>query len=239
MKLTKELSSQIINEIDNIDEENKLIETIEILKKYSKYELKGAQLGRAFEKMFVLENGFSPVISMEELEKYHHSFHTTNGGDWCRSDQSYLGKKYNITRTTRGGRIYSIKCDGLNKKTKIKQEIRNDISKEIQKRRCTILDISTNIECDHKDGMKDDWRLSDISKQKLNDFQALCKTANDAKRSHCKKCKNSGKRYDATKLGYSAPYTFGTSTSKTCVGCYWYDPFEFNKEISKNFTKAD
>mgnify|MGYP000012565241 FL=1 len=239
MKLTNELSNQIIEEINNIDEKNKLFEAIEILKKYSKYELKGAQLGRAFEKMFVGKNGFSPDISMEELEKYHHSFHTTNGGDWCRTNQSYLGKKYNLVRTTKGGRIFSVKCDGLNKNIKIKQDIRIDISKEIKKRKCVILDISTNTECDHKDGMKDDWRLNDKSRQKLDDFQPLCKTANDAKRSHCKKCKEIGKRYDATRLGYSTSYTFGTSTSKTCVGCYWYDPYAFNKEISKGFIKYD
>ena len=111
MKLTNELSNQIIDEMENAKD---FIDISEILKKYSKYELKGAQLGRAFEKMFVQPNGFSSNVSMDELEKYHHSFHTTNGGDWCRSNQSYLGKKYNIERENRGGRIFAVKCDGFN-----------------------------------------------------------------------------------------------------------------------------
>lgn len=234
MKLTSEISNKIIKEIENAEEYNQVIE---ILKKYTQYELKGAHLGRAFEKLFVKEEGFSPIIPMEELEKYHHSFHTTNGGDWCRSNQSYLGKKYNIERKRRGGRIFSIKTDGYNKQTKINQTIRTDIMKNIQAKRCAILDISTNIECDHKDGMKDDWRLNDKNNQKLEDFQPLSKTANDAKRQHCKKCIETGKRYDAKKLGYKESYILGTETSKTCVGCYWYDPKKFNEKISENFNK--
>lgn len=236
MKLSKELNIQVINELDSA---NDFKEISDILKKYSKYELKGAHLGRAFEKMFIRNEGFSSDVSMEELEKYHHSFHTTNGGDWCRSDQSYLGKKYIIERVRRNGKIFSIKTDGFNKQTKINQSIRQDILKSIQSKRCVILDISTNTECDHKDGMKDDWRLNDKSTQKSEDFQPLSKTANDAKRQHCKKCKETGKRYDAKKLGYSESYIYGSDTAKTCVGCYWYDPIAFNKEISNNFSKSD
>ena len=93
MKLSKEISNLIIK---RIDEATEFEEVANILKEYGKYELKGAQLGRAFEKMYIHEEGFSPYITMEELEKFHHSFHTTNGGDWCRSDSSYLGKKYTI-----------------------------------------------------------------------------------------------------------------------------------------------
>lgn len=234
MKLTTEISNLIISQIDNAEG---FEEVANILKEYSKYELKGAQLGRAFEKMFIHDEGFSPQVSMEELEKYHHSFHTTNGGDWCRSDSSYLGKKYTIARELRGGKIFAIKTDGFNKKRKINQSIRADILKDVQGRRCVILDINTNIECDHKDGMKDDWRLNNKENQKIEDFQPLTKTANDAKRQHCKRCIESGKRYDAKRLGYKESFILGDENSKTCVGCYWYDPIRFNKTISEDFNK--
>lgn len=236
MELTSEQSKEIISELE---EAKDLKEVAIILKKYSQYELKGSHLGRAFEKMYIQDMGFSPSITMDELQKYHHSFYTTNGGDWCRSNQGYLGTKYNIERERRNNRIFAIKADGFNKNTKINQSIRSDIYKEIKSKRCAILDISTNTEVDHKDGMKDDWRLNDKSLQKLEDFQPLSKTANDAKRQHCKKCLETGKRYNAKKLGYSEAYTFGNENSKTCVGCYWYDPIAFNKEISKNFEKTD
>lgn len=234
MKLTTELSNIIIEQLDNAKDSE---ETLSILKKYSKYELKGSHLGRAFEKLFIYEEGFSPSITMEELEKCHHSFHTSNGGDWCRTNTSYLGKKYIIGRELKGGKIFSIKTGGFNKNNKINQSIKNDILKEIQSRRCVILDISTNIECDHKDGMKDDWRLNNKENQRLDDFQPLSKTANDAKRQHCKKCLKTGKRYDAKKLGYKESYILGSEDSKTCVGCYWYDPKKFNQKISESFDK--
>lgn len=236
MKLNSIISNNIITELDNSGD---FEEVALILHKYQQYELKGSHLGRAFEKMFVNSNGFSQFIPMSELEKYHHSFHTTNGGDWCRSNQSYLGKKYNIIREKRGGSIFAVKTDGINKNTTINSGIRNDIVNRVQKGRCAILDVGTNIECDHKDGMKDDWRLNDKSCQKIDDFQPLSKSANDAKRQHCKLCKKLGKRYDAKRLGYSHSFTFGNENSKTCVGCYWYDPIAFNKEISKDFEKFD
>lgn len=235
MELTNNQSKSILTELDNA---SNFKEIESILKKYSQYELKGSHLVRAFEKMFIQNMGFSPSITMNELQKYHHSFYTTNGGDWCRSNQGYLGTKYNIKREIRNNRIFSIKADGFNKNIKINQSIRSDIYKDIKTKRCVILDISTNIEVDHKDGMKDDWRLNDMSMQKTEDFQPLSKTANDAKRQHCKKCLETGKRYSAKKLGYSESYTYGSENSKTCVGCYWYDPIAFNKEISKNFEKS-
>lgn len=35
-------------------------------------------------------------------------------------------------------------------------------------------------------------------------------------------------------LSYSILYTHGNENYHgSCVGCYWYDPLEFNKEISK------
>ena len=236
MELTSKINKQII---DKIEAAHEFEEVVNILKKYSNYELKGSHLGRAFEKMFIRDMGFSPRVTMEELQKYHHSFYTTNGGDWCRSNQGYLGTKYNIQREKRGNRIYSVKADGINKSTKINQSIRSDIYKKIKTKRCAILDISTNIEVDHKDGMKDDWRLNDKSLQKIEDFQPLSKTANDAKRGHCTKCLETGKRYNAKRLGYSESYIFGNENSKTCVGCYWYDPVAFNREISKGFIKSD
>lgn len=225
----------IINELDNATNAD---DVKNILKKYAKYELTPASLGRAFEKIFVQEEGFSPLITMEELEQYHHSFHTTNGGDWCRSNISYLGRKYNIIRPKEHGRIAAVKIDGFNKQNSIESGIRSDILKAIKAKRCAILDISTNIECDHKDGLKNDWRMKDKSTQKLEDFQPLAKTVNDAKREHCNKCKETGKRYDAKRLGYKESYLFGDENSKTCVGCYWYDPKKFNQKISENFNKT-
>ena len=85
--------------------------------------------------------------------------------------------------------------------------------------------------------MKDDWKVGTKETQKLKDFQPLCKTANDAKRSHCKQYKETHKRYDAKQLGYSYSFTRVDENSPVCDGCYWNDPYEFNQEISENFIK--
>ena len=95
------------------------------------------------------------------------------------------------------------------------------------------------IECDHKDGMKNDLSVAIKESQKLSDFQALSKAANDAKRQHCKNCRTTGERYDAKRLGYKVSFTHGDEHSKVCVGCYWYDPKKFNEEISSSFEKKD
>ena len=98
--------------------------------------------------------------------------------------------------------------------------------------RCVVLDTS-NPECDHKDGRLDDPRLSDVKRQTISDFQPLSHAANAAKRQHCKSCRETGKRFDARKLGYKMAQIKGDEDyNGTCVGCYWYDPKKFNEMAS-------
>lgn len=184
------------------------------------------------------EDGFSKEITIAKLTEYHPSFRTSNGGDWCRSDNSFLGKKYIIKRIKESGRIYAVKLDGFNKGLKINQSIRSDITNAIKKMNCAILDISKDIEVDHKNGKKDEHYMNNLNQQSMDDFQPLSKAANDAKRTHCIRCKKSGKRFDAKRLGYSHSFTKGDFDTDNCQGCYWYDPKKFNKEISSNFNKT-
>ena len=57
---------------------------------------------------------FSRTITIEELEKIHPNFRSTNGCQWARSDTSYLGKKYKIKREHKNRKVYSVKLDGTN-----------------------------------------------------------------------------------------------------------------------------
>ena len=74
-----------------------------------------------------------------------------------------------------------------------------------------------------------------IATQKMDDFQALSKAANDAKRQFCKECRRTGIRYDAKKLGYPVSYYEGNEqhngNEDVCIGCFWYDPIEFRKHL--------
>lgn len=197
-------------------------------------------LGKAFEKIAKPVDGFSKAIGIDFLSDIHPSFRTNNGGAWCRSDQGYLGKKYIIDRQHTSGMISSVKLDGFNgNKVEKFRGIKKSIAEELSKQRCVILDISQNIEIDHKDGKYTNWKNISDETQEKSDFQPLCKTANIAKRQHCKKCKETGKRYNAMALGYKEGFILGTEDSQTCVGCYWHDPAYFNKTISKDFVKDD
>lgn len=181
---------------------------------------------------------FTRAVPIDELvQNVHPGFRTSNGCDWARSDSSYLGKRYEISRDKKSGSVYSVKLEGANKSSIRHMGIREDIRKTICDERCVILDIGTNIECDHKDGHYDNMNNASKDTQVISDYQPLSKAANDAKRSHCNKCKKTGKRYDATRLGYSEPYVFGDENTPGCDGCYWYDPHFFNEVISKDFRK--
>ena len=77
-------------------------------------------------------------------------------------------------------------------------------------------------------------RLRDILEwmgKKNEDFQPLCKAANDLKRQACKECKASEKRWDAKNIaGNSVSYYKGGveyASELGCVGCYLYDPVEY------------
>lgn len=182
---------------------------------------------------------FSRAITVEELEKVHPNFRSTNGCQWARSDASYLGKRYKIKREHKNGKVYSVKLDGTNRNSVSKcRSIRQDIRKEMSKRKCALLDVGVNIEVDYKNGKYDELSNTDVKTQKLQDFQPLCKPANDAKRQHCTVCKRRGKRFDARTMGYQVGWICGDEDTKVCTGCFWYDIEKFNHEVSKGFVKT-
>jgi ICEA Protein. len=71
----------------------------------------------------------------------------------------------------------------------------------------------------------------------LDDFQPLCKAANDVKRQICKQCKINNKRWDAKNIKGN-PYSFYQGGEEyaedlKCVGCYQYDPVKYRMESVK------
>ncbi len=182
---------------------------------------------------------FSREILISELRNIHPGFESTNGCQWARSDGSYLGKKYKIKRPKVAGKVYAVQLDGPNHNSiKVHRSIRKDIRDTISKQRCSVLDVGSNIEIDHKNGKYNDLTNISLKDQKLNDFQPLSKAANDAKRQHCKECIRLGKRYDARRLGYKEGWVVGDENTAPCIGCYWYDPKRFNELISRDYNKT-
>lgn len=161
-----------------------------------------------------------------------------NGFSWGRKS-SPLQRDYIVKLRrdiTPGNGIDGIKLEGFNHTEHFSQAIRKDICDAIRQRRCVMLGVNgtsenTTIEVDHKDGRKDNMRVSDLSTQRIEDFQPLCKAANDIKRQICKNCKVFDKRWDARNIEGN-PYSFYEGDENYdeklgCIGCYQYDPVEY------------
>ena len=192
--------------------------------------------------------GISRWVKSTEFVGQYKELQLGNGGSWCRAS-STLAKKYNVEfdkTLTPGNSIDAVRLNGFNEKSTFNQNIRTDIKEFYKTQNCVMLGIrgnseNTKIEIDHKDGRKDDWRVSDSRTQKFEDFQPLCKAANDAKRQICKKCKETDKRWNAKNLkGNPYPFYEGDEnyTEKLgCIGCYQYDPVEYRKSSVERLTK--
>ena len=190
------------------------------------------------------EKGFSRWVSVDEFIGIYKELKLGNGGSWCRAS-STLAKKYNIEfdkTQSSGNSIDRIRLAGFNTEFKFNQNIRKDIKDFYKNKKCVMLGLNgksenTKIEIDHKDGRKQDLRVSDINLQKLEDFQPLCKAANDAKRQICKTCKETNLRWSAKNI-LGNPYDFYEGDEKYndelgCVGCYQYDPVAYRMESVK------
>lgn len=183
------------------------------------------------------KNGVSRWVEVSEFVGEYACLTFGNGASWARKE-SNLAKKYVIEfdkSISKGNGIDRIRLNGINNGD-YSQYIRAEIKKAIKSRRCVVLGTS-NPEVDHKNGMKNEGRVMRNENQRLEDFQPLSKAANDAKRQYCKECRNTGIRFDAKKLGYPISFYFGDAAhnfeENACIGCYWYDPIEFKKHLTK------
>lgn len=194
------------------------------------------------------KNGCSRWVDVTEFVGIYKELRLGNGGSWCRK-QSSLAKKYLLEfdkSKTKGNSIDAIRLVGKNYNKAFHQTIREDIKDFYKKQKCVMLGINgksenTQIEVDHKDGRKNDGRVADTSTQRFEDFQPLCKAANDVKRQICKNCKQTNKRWDAKNI-MGNPYSFYEGSENYtkelgCRGCYQYDPVEYRKSCVKKISK--
>lgn len=189
-------------------------------------------------------DGKSRWVDVSEFTGTYSALTFGNGGSWCRASSS-LAREYIVEvdrNQTPGNSIDAIRLNGFNRQENFNQAIRSDIKAYYQNKRCVMLGVvgfseNTRIEIDHKDGRKNDWRVSNPSTQSFEDFQPLCKAANDVKRQICKKCRETNKRWDATNiLGNPYPFYEGNEDYDVelgCVGCYQYDPVQYRKSCVK------
>jgi len=186
--------------------------------------------------------GVSRWVSVSEFIGKYKKLQLGNGGSWCRASSS-LAKKYIVefdkSKTT-GNSIDRVRLIGFNDKKILNQNIRKDIKDFYKVQNCVMLGVNgssenTKIEIDHKDGRKDDYRLSNLAEQEVTDFQPLSKAANDIKRQICKRCQETNKRWNAKNIKGN-PFDFyagdeNYSEELGCKGCYQYDPVEYRKVV--------
>lgn len=183
------------------------------------------------------------VYTSEFVDKYK-DLVLGNGWSWGRKS-SRLQRKYKVEvkRDGKGNAITAIRLVGYNEDAHFSQNIRQDIKDAISKRKCVMLGVNgssenTIIEVDHKDGRKEDMRVSDMATQKIEDFQPLCKAANDIKRQICKM---TDKRWDAKNISGN-PYSFYEGDEQYteelgCKGCYQYDPVEYRIQTVRKLSE--
>lgn len=194
------------------------------------------------------EKGVSRWVYISEFIGEYASLKMGNGGDWCRASSS-IAKRYIVEfdkSRTKGNSIDAIRLAGFRSDKSFNQSIRKDIRDYYKTQRCVMLGVcgfseNTRIEIDHKDGRKDDWRVSNPATQLFEDFQPLCKAANDVKRQICKECKLTGLRWNAQNIkGNPYPFYEGDSNYTEelgCVGCYQYDPVAYRKSCVARVSK--
>ena len=193
-------------------------------------------------------SGISRWVDVGEFVGVYKDLQLGNGGSWCRAS-STLAKKYNVEfdkSKTSGNSIDSIRLNGFNTQSVFNQSIRKDIRDFYKNKKCVLLGVcgkseNTKLEIDHKDGRKNDERISNPNTQELEDFQPLCKAANDIKRQICKRCKETNIRWSAKNI-LGNPYDFyrgdeNYTDELGCVGCYQYDPVAYRKESVKKIAK--
>lgn len=206
------------------------------------------------------ENGSSEWVDINELAKICPLFITTNGGAWYRDNQTYLGKKYiflayKIDVNEQGDnfknrfkkRLVRFKTDEEKESMPIKEIPDNVIDHYNQEKkegtaRSAFSGSSENLELDHKNGRYNNTTKDKYANLTIDDFQWLTKNENDRKREVCKKCRNTGNRFDATQLGYTVPVTRGEieyDDCNECFGCLWRDPKAFIKEYTELMKRQD
>lgn len=191
-----------------------------------------------FIKEYIDENGISEIIFIDDLIKsFGEQFKSNNGCQWARKgsklDKKYILRRYNAKEmdvvTERSNKIVAIQTLGFRGSIE-NHSIPQKVYSNLKDAPCVILGVKTSdMEIDHKNGKYDAIQYSE------DDFQKMSKAANDAKREHCKKCNSTKQRFCASQLGYSIDFIFGDVDSPDCIGCYWYDPYLFNKTVSQFF----
>ena len=153
------------------------------------------------------ENGYSRVVSREEIENSNLTW--SKNGNGRRGTFFNVQKYIWIAERGKGNKVVSLKLNGFNNSTILNQTIRQDIKEKLYKGTrsnfapsCLVSLVDKDKEIDHRWGRKDSPlydRINETSKQTIDDFQLLSHSHNQFKREQCKKCTMTNTRFDGSK----------------------------------------
>jgi len=176
-------------------------------------------------------------VKTDEFIGKYQTLRFGNGGSWIRKTSS-LNKQFNIEIKRVGRRISEIRLNGKKKEEDLfnnNRPIGREIKTQLKHQVCASCGTRTNTLIDHKNGRYNNPVVLKTKTQKVGDFQVLCVHCNLRKRQVCKECRNTGQRYEATKIYYPKDFTQGSQEhnglADGCRGCYWYDIEDFRKTI--------
>ena len=141
----------------------------------------------------------------------------------------------------KGNKVYYLKIFGI-KELNLDRPIRQDIKDYYQKEPCAHCGKTSDLQCDHKNGLYNDPRVLNKDTQTLDDFQSLCRSCNCTKRQVEKKTRETCKRYGATNIPIMKVHgidfiegdeKFDPKNINALKGTYWYDPVEFHKKLEQ------
>lgn len=176
------------------------------------------------------ERGKSRWVSVAELQTLYPDSAGQFGGNGSNFfTRNSPVKDFALADEREGTRIVRRRMVGLTNEVtnETSRSIRPEILRAIRSQPCALTGSRSDVECDHRCSRRPP--NTDPSMQHLEDFQPLSKTANCRKRQVCNVCMQTGKRYDATELGFPVGWTVGDASTKSCEGCFWFGPREFRQ----------
>lgn len=191
--------------------------------------------------------GFSEWVTRETLDdtplKLGNNGSSRHGIMWGVSDYLWEIHRKNDKTT---GKIEKLRLVGLNDDSKIGRPIGRKV-RDFYKGKPCVFCGNSDIIIDHKNDLYNDPRVLKVETQTVEDFQPLCNACNLRKRQVCKKSKEEGKRYAATRIPMLAIFgidfiegdeTLDVNDPNAMVGTFWYDPERFMKFIHQGLSKA-
>lgn len=159
-----------------------------------------------------------------------------NNGRWSRVAMLAKEKSIKVPVDVKGRALIGWWTRALAPKSEMrKSPIPQDVRKNLSGQRCVFSGMAST-DIDHKYGREDQDNYPETPLEEH--FQPVSRNENHRKREECRRCKETGKRFDARNIpGHTKAFYEGGEKflphKEGCVGCYLFDPVAYRKAMMK------